>query len=49
MAPVVSAQCDVKSLATTVAWHDGERLVYGLEGNIPHTGDAWHGWRKAQA
>jgi glycerol kinase len=40
MAPVVSAQCDVKALATTVAWHDGERLVYGLEGNIPHTGDA---------
>lgn len=40
MAPVTSAQCDVKSLATTVAWHDGERLVYGLEGNIPHTGDA---------
>ncbi|TCC14833.1 carbohydrate kinase [Kosakonia quasisacchari] len=40
MAPVASAQCDVKSLATTVAWHDGERLVYGLEGNIPHTGDA---------
>ncbi len=40
MAPVSSAQCDVKALATTVAWHDGERLVYGLEGNIPHTGDA---------
>lgn len=40
MAPVSSARCDVKSLATTVAWHDGERLVYGLEGNIPHTGDA---------
>ncbi|MEJ8324300.1 FGGY-family carbohydrate kinase [Kosakonia sacchari] len=40
MAPVASAQCEVKSLATTVAWHDGERLVYGLEGNIPHTGDA---------
>jgi len=40
MAPVTSAQCDVKSLATTVAWHDGDTLVYGLEGNIPHTGDA---------
>ena len=40
MAPVASAQCDVHALATTVAWHDGERLVYGLEGNIPHTGDA---------
>jgi glycerol kinase len=40
MAPVASAQCDVNALATTVAWHDGETLVYGLEGNIPHTGDA---------
>lgn len=40
MAPVNSAQCDVNTLATTVAWHDGDRLVYGLEGNIPHTGDA---------
>lgn len=40
MAPVNSARCDVKALATTIAWHDGERLVYGLEGNIPHTGDA---------
>ncbi len=40
MAPVSSAQHDVNALATTVAWHDGERLVYGLEGNIPHTGDA---------
>lgn len=40
MVPVAPAQGDVKSLATTVAWHDGEKLVYGLEGNIPHTGDA---------
>ncbi len=40
MVPVAPAQGDVKSLATTVAWHDGENLVYGLEGNIPHTGDA---------
>ncbi|HAU3358600.1 TPA: carbohydrate kinase [Salmonella enterica subsp. salamae] len=40
MAPVSSAQSDVDTLATTVAWHDGEQLVYGLEGNIPHTGDA---------
>jgi glycerol kinase len=40
MAPVSSAQFGVNTLATTVAWHDGERLVYGLEGNIPHTGDA---------
>jgi len=40
MAPVSSARCDVSALATTVAWHDGDNLVYGLEGNIPHTGDA---------
>ncbi|MRT47730.1 FGGY family carbohydrate kinase [Raoultella sp. RIT712] len=40
MAPVNSAQGSVSTLATTVAWHDGEQLVYGLEGNIPHTGDA---------
>lgn len=40
MVPVAPAKNDVKSLATTVAWHDGEKLVYGLEGNIPHTGDA---------
>lgn len=40
MVPVNSAQCDVNALATTVAWHDGEQLIYALEGNIPHTGDA---------
>ncbi|POP49102.1 carbohydrate kinase [Superficieibacter electus] len=40
MAPVSSAQSGVNTLATTVAWHDGENLIYGLEGNIPHTGDA---------
>ncbi|KNC08646.1 carbohydrate kinase [Klebsiella sp. RIT-PI-d] len=40
MAPVSSTQCGVNTLATTIAWHDGERLVYALEGNIPHTGDA---------
>ncbi|TCW15388.1 glycerol kinase [Raoultella sp. BIGb0138] len=40
MAPVKSAQCDIDALATTIAWHDGESLTYGLEGNIPHTGDA---------
>ncbi|HCU0294658.1 TPA: FGGY-family carbohydrate kinase [Citrobacter sedlakii] len=40
MAPVKSAQCAIHALATTIAWHDGERIVYGLEGNIPHTGDA---------
>lgn len=26
--------------ATTIAWHDGENIIYGLEGNIPYTGDA---------
>ncbi len=40
MAPVNSAQCDIATLATTIAWHDGENIIYGLEGNIPHTGDA---------
>ncbi|MCP6525136.1 carbohydrate kinase, partial [Klebsiella pneumoniae] len=30
----------VSNPATTVACHDGEKLVYALEGNIPHTGDA---------
>lgn len=40
MAPVKSAQCDIAALATTIAWHDGDSIIYGLEGNIPHTGDA---------
>lgn len=40
MAPVDSVAFHVSNLATTVAWHDGEKLVYALEGNIPHTGDA---------
>ncbi len=40
MAPLAQIQTRVNALATTVAWHDGRRLVYGLEGNIPHTGDA---------
>ncbi len=40
MAPVNSAQCNIQALATTIAWHNGASLVYGLEGNIPHTGDA---------
>ncbi|WP_213976051.1 FGGY family carbohydrate kinase, partial [Serratia marcescens] len=40
MAPIAEAQCDTSALATTVAWHDGERMQYALEGNIPHTGDA---------
>lgn len=43
MAPVKKAQSSIQSLATTIAWHDGERLTYALEGNIAHTGDgvAW--------
>ncbi len=40
MAPVDSVAFHVSNLATAVAWHDGEKLVYALEGNIPHTGDA---------
>ena len=40
MAPVNRADSDIPALATTIAWHNGEHLVYGLEGNIPHTGDA---------
>lgn len=40
MAPVDSVAFHVSNLATTVARHDGEKLVYALEGNIPHTGDA---------
>lgn len=40
MAPVFTTQSAVNALATTIAWHDGDTLVYGLEGNIPHTGDA---------
>nr|WP_275943587.1 FGGY family carbohydrate kinase [Escherichia fergusonii] len=34
--PVNSAQCDIATLATTIARHDGENIIYGLEGNIPH-------------
>lgn len=43
MAPLLTPDTSITELATTVAWHDGERIVYGLEGNIPHTGDgvAW--------
>lgn len=40
MAPVISSHSSISSLATTISWHDGAHLVYGLEGNIPHTGDA---------
>ncbi len=43
MAPLGTPDTRITTLATTVAWHDGERAVYALEGNIPHTGDgvAW--------
>ncbi|NDJ55962.1 carbohydrate kinase [Enterobacteriaceae bacterium 4M9] len=43
MAPLPAPDTRITRLATTVAWHDGARAVYGLEGNIPHTGDglAW--------
>lgn len=40
MAPVNATRSSVPTLATTIAWHNGEKRVYGLEGNIPHTGDA---------
>ena len=40
MAPVSSTQSAVNALATTIARHDGDTRVHGLEGNIPHTGDA---------
>jgi len=40
MAPIAQPESSITQLATTVAWHDGQRVVYGLEGNIPHTGDA---------
>ncbi|EKA6606484.1 FGGY-family carbohydrate kinase [Salmonella enterica] len=40
MAPIISSHSSISSLATTISWHDGAHLVYGLEGNIPHTGDA---------
>lgn len=43
MAPLPTPDTTLTGLATTIAWHNGERLVYALEGNIPHTGDgvAW--------
>lgn len=40
MAPLSAADTSERALATTVAWQDGESITYGLEGNIPHTGDA---------
>lgn len=44
MAPVKSAQCDIAALATTIAWHDGDSIIYGLEGNIPIPAMRWPGW-----
>ncbi|WP_034914386.1 FGGY-family carbohydrate kinase [Erwinia sp. 9145] len=43
MAPLLTPDTSLTQLATTVAWRDGERITWGLEGNIPHTGDgvAW--------
>ncbi|NXZ87523.1 FGGY-family carbohydrate kinase [Serratia fonticola] len=40
MAPVDDLCHGITQLATTIAWHDGNRSQYALEGNIPHTGDA---------
>jgi glycerol kinase len=40
MGPIARADTDLKEVATTIAWHDGDRTVYALEGNIAHTGDA---------
>lgn len=40
MAPLPDANTFIKELATTVAWHDGDKVTYGIEGNIAHTGDA---------
>lgn len=40
MAPVGGLVAGMTSLATTVAWSDGAKTQYALEGNIPHTGDA---------
>lgn len=41
MAPVTAATPgEGDTLASTLAWHDGDRLVRALEGNIAHTGDA---------
>jgi glycerol kinase len=40
MGPIANADTDLKEVATTIAWHDGDKSVYALEGNIAHTGDA---------
>lgn len=45
MGPVQQVSKEVDAIARTIAWHNGEEIVYGLEGNIAHTGDgvAWMG------
>ena len=40
MGPVFNVETILQDVATTVAWNDGETIVYALEGNIAHTGDA---------
>lgn len=40
MGPIFTADTMLKDVATTIAWHDGDKNMYALEGNIAHTGDA---------
>ncbi len=40
MAPLSVPDTSVPELATTIAWHDGSDITFGIEGNINHTGDA---------
>ena len=40
MAPLPAPDTSVGALATTIAWHNGTNITYGIEGNINHTGDA---------
>ncbi len=40
MAPLSVPDTSVPELATTIAWHDGSAITFGIEGNINHTGDA---------
>lgn len=40
MAPLAVPDTSVSALATTIAWHDGQNITFGIEGNINHTGDA---------
>ena len=40
MCPVFNLGAMPDAVAMTVAWHDGYKSVYALEGNIAHTGDA---------